>query len=87
LHNSFDAARTSSKALELHADRSDDRNSIRRSVAAKGTKPNIPPKAKRIWKIRFSRYLHRDKNAIERMFCRLRDFRRVATRDARFAFN
>ena len=40
--------------------------------------PNIPPKANRRWKNCFSPVLYRDRNAIERMFCRLKDFRRVA---------
>jgi transposase len=35
----------------------------------------------------FSPYLYRDRNAIERMFCRLKDFRRVATRYDRLAVN
>jgi transposase len=44
--------------------------------------PNIPPKANRKWKNCFSPFLYRNRNAIERMFCRLKDFRRVATRYA-----
>jgi transposase len=35
----------------------------------------------------FSPVLYRDRNAIERMFCRLKDFRRVATRYDRNAVN
>jgi transposase len=53
---------------------------IRRQVEERGTMPNIPPKANRKWKRRFSPLLYRNRNAIERMFCRLKDFRRVATR-------
>ena len=41
--------------------------------------PNIPPKANRRWKNCFSPALYKGRNAIERMFCRLKDFRRVAT--------
>lgn len=33
----------------------------------------------------YDRYLYRDRNAIERMFCRRKDFRRVATRYDRIA--
>ena len=47
--------------------------------------PNIPPKANRRWKSCFSPALYRSRNAIERMFCRLKDFRRVATRYDRLA--
>jgi transposase len=35
----------------------------------------------------FSPFLYRARNAIERMFCRLKDFRRVATRYDRNAAN
>jgi transposase len=44
-------------------------------------------KANRTWKNCFSPYLYRDRNAIERMFCRLKDFRRIATRYDRLATN
>jgi transposase len=52
---------------------------------ANGTLPNIPPKADRVWKPCFSPVLYRARNAIERMFCRLKDFRRIATRYDRLA--
>jgi hypothetical protein len=49
--------------------------------------PNIPPKNDRRWKNCFSPWLSRHCNAIERMFGRLKDFRRIATRDDRLARN
>jgi transposase len=49
--------------------------------------PNIPPRANRRWKNRFSPVLYRDRNAVERMVCRLKDFRRIATRHDRLAVN
>jgi transposase len=49
--------------------------------------PNIPPKANRKWKNCLSPYLYRNRNGIERMFCRLKDLRRVATRYNRNATN
>jgi transposase len=48
---------------------------------------NIPPRANRKWKRCFSPFLCRDRNAIGRMFCRLKDFRGVATRYDRNAAN
>jgi transposase len=62
-----------------HGDKGYDSNAIRRQVEENGTMPNIPPKANRRWKNCFSPVLYRDRNALERMFCRLKDFRRVAT--------
>ena len=71
----------------LHADKAYDSDAIRRQVEATGAMPNIPPKANRRWKNCFSRTLYKGRNAIERMFCRLKDFRRVATRYDRLAAN
>ncbi len=71
----------------LHGDKGYDSNAIRRLIEARGVMPNIPPKVNRRWKNCFSPYLYRDRNAIERMFCRLKDFRRIATRYDRLASN
>ena len=57
----------------------------RSKVEGRGAIPNIPPKANRKWKNCFSPFLYRAR--IERMFCRLKDFRRVATRYDRNAAN
>jgi len=76
-----------SKATILHGDKGYDSDAVRRKIEAKGTAPNIPPKSNRVWKNCFSPYLYRDRNAIERMFGRLKDFRRIATRYDRLAQN
>jgi transposase len=70
-----------------HGDKGYDSNAIRRQVEENGTMPNIPPKANRRRKNCFSPALYRDRNAIERMFCRLKDFRRGATPSDRLAVN
>ncbi len=62
------------------ADRAYDTNAVRRQIEDQGAVPNIPPKRTRRWKSCFSPVLYRGRNAIERMFCRLKDFRRIATR-------
>ena len=71
----------------LHADKGYDTDAIRRQVEASGAAPNIPSKVTRRWKACFSPVLYRGRNAIERMFCRLKDFRRIATRYDRLATN
>src|SRR3954453_11992616 len=87
LHRWRGAARTAS-GLRHPARRQGLRaNAIRQQVERRGTMPNIPPKANRKWKNCFSPFLYRNRNAIERMFCRLKDFRRVATRYDRNAVN
>ena len=75
------------KARIVHGDKGYDSNAIRRRIEADGMMPNIPPKANRRWKSCFSPVLYRQRNAIERMFCRLKDFRRIATRYDRLAVN
>ena len=45
------------------------------------------PDAPALWKSCFSPVLYRDRNAIERMFCRLKDYRRIATRYDKLAAN
>jgi transposase len=50
-----------------------------------GRSTEHPAKANRRWKSRFSPYLYRHRNAIERSFGRLKDFRRIATRYDRLA--
>ena len=75
------------RARIVHGDKGYDSNAIRRRIEADGMMPNIPPKANRRWKSCFSPVLYRQRNAIERMFCRLKDFRRIATRYDRLAVN
>uniref|UniRef100_UPI003013F8DF IS5 family transposase n=1 Tax=Methylobacterium nigriterrae TaxID=3127512 RepID=UPI003013F8DF len=71
----------------LLADKGYDSDAIRRQIEATGAAPNIPPKVNRCWKPCFSPVLYRGRNAIERMFGRLKDFRRIATRYDRLATN
>jgi len=72
----------------LHGDKDYDTNAVRDKIESKGTAaPNIPPKANRRWKSGFSPYFYRNRNAIERMSSRLKDFRRIATRYDRLAQN
>jgi transposase len=69
------------------ADRGYDTDPVRRRIEERGSVPNIPPKVNRRWKPCFSPVLYRARNAIERMFGRLKDFRRIATRYDRLAVN
>ncbi|WP_245517719.1 IS5 family transposase [Methylorubrum sp. Q1] len=71
----------------LLADKGYDSDAIRRQIEATGAAPNIPPKSNRRWKPCFSPVLYKGRNAIERMFGRIKDFRRVATRYDRLATN
>ena len=62
------------------ADRAYDTGAIRGQIQARGPVPNIHSKRNRHWKHCFSPIVYRGRNAIERMFGRLKDFRGIATR-------
>lgn len=61
-------------------DKAYDSNAIRDLIERQGAVPNIPSKANRRWKSCFSKTLYKGRNAVERMFGRLKDYRRIATR-------
>ena len=64
------------------ADKAYDTSAVRELSESQGAVPNIPYKANRRWKSCFSSNLYKGRNAVERMICRLKDFRRIATRVA-----
>ena len=65
---------------QLIADRAYDARKFRNWLAERGCKAVIPPNPTRKHPHRYDRRAYRRRNVIERMFCRLKDFRRVATR-------
>ena len=71
----------------LLADRAYDANPIRAMLAERGTEAVIPSTRSRTTPIPHDRDRYRQRNRIERMFCRLKDFRRVATRYDKLARN
>jgi transposase len=64
----------------LIADRAYDARKLRDWLAARGCKAVIPPNPTRKHPAQYDRAAYKTRNLIERMFCRLKDFRRVATR-------
>jgi transposase len=71
----------------LIADKAYDANSLRQLLAEQGAKAVIPSTASRRQPIPYNKALYRQRNVIERMFARLKDFRRVATRYDKLARN
>jgi transposase len=65
---------------KLLADRAYDAASLRGWLTERGTEPVIPPNPTRKNPHAYDRDAYRARNLIERMFCRLKDFRRIATR-------
>jgi transposase len=64
----------------LLADRAYDAKSLRDELAARKIKAVIPPNPTRKHPHRYDKKAYKGRNVIERMFCRLKDFRRIATR-------
>jgi transposase len=64
-----------------------DADRLRRSLRDAGAVPVIPGRRNRKRAIRYDKDRYRDRHLIENAFCRLKDFRRVATRYDKLAVN
>ncbi len=64
----------------LIADRAYDARRFRDWLAARGCEAVIPPNPTRKNPDDYDRVAYKSRNLVERMFCRLKDFRRIATR-------
>jgi len=62
------------------ADKGYDSDDVRASLLLKGILPIIPPKANRKEAIACDFRSYKDRNRVERMFNKLKQFRRIATR-------
>jgi len=72
---------------QLLADKGYDTDAIRAFLKERRIKPIIPGKANRKKKIRYDKKAYKGRNVVERCFCRLKDFRRIATRYDKLAQN
>jgi transposase len=59
----------------------------RRPAGSKASSPSSPGKSNRKKKIRHDKKAYKNCNAVERCFCRLKDFRHIATRYDKLAQN
>lgn len=71
----------------LIADKGYDTNAIRDLVERRGALAVIPSTASRRAAIPYDRDAYRARNLIERLWCRLKDWRRIATRYDKLARN
>lgn len=69
------------------ADKGYDTDSIVQAIKENGCEAVIPPKRNRTNQRLFNRSVYKDRNKIERMFSKLKQFRRVATRYERKSCN
>ena len=73
--------------MRLLADKAYDTNRLRTLLAQRSIEAVIPSIARRKAMIPYDRQAYRQRNLIERMFARLKDFRRIATRYDKLARN
>jgi len=71
----------------LIADRGYDSNAIRALLAARGAEAVIPPSSARVRQIPYDRTTYKNRNLVERLWCRPKDWRRIATRYDKLARN
>ena len=71
----------------LAGDAAYDSDGLRRFLLERGTVPVIPNNPTRKTMHPFDEEAYRQRNTIERMFCRLKDWRRIATRYDKLATN
>ncbi len=73
----------------LSADKAYDSDAIIDHLNAAGIEAVIPPRSNRLVQRPFDEHLYKNRNLVERFFCRIKHFRRIATRydklAARFA--
>lgn len=72
---------------KLIADKAYDTNPLRALLSERAIEPVIPSIRRRKPLLPYDPRAYRERNLIERMFCRLKDFRRIATRYDKLARN
>lgn len=72
---------------KLIADRGYDSNAIRTAIQAQGAEAVIPSTRSRKAPLPYNKDTYRTRNLVERLWCRLKDWRRVATRYDKLARN
>lgn len=72
---------------KLIADRGYDTNAIRAAIQQQDAEVVIPATRSRKAPIPYDRNAYRSRNLVERLWCRLKDWRRIATRYDKLAIN
>ncbi len=67
------------------ADKGYDSNSFMAKIESLGAVPVVPPRGNRLVKRAYDKVLYRERNLVERLFQKLKAYRRIATRYERLA--
>jgi transposase len=76
----IDAIDTREGIAQAAMDQAYDSNAIRAKLTAKGIEPVIPPKSNRLDGILYDKEQDKQRHKVERLFNKIKQFRRVATR-------
>ncbi len=76
-----------SRMRYLMGDKGYDADSLRRSLRKAGAVPVIPGRYNRKRAISYDRTRYKERHLVKNAFCRLKDFRRIATRYDKLAAN
>jgi transposase len=68
------------KPDSLSADKAYDTDAILEHLAHQGIEAVIPPRSHRTVQRSYDRHQYKNRNLVERFFCRIKQFRRIATR-------
>ena len=79
--------RRTKRGKKLLGDKAYDSAELRQWLKERGTKAVIPNRSNRKQPFRFDKKSYKQRHLIENAFCRLKDFRRIATRYDRLARN
>src|SRR5665213_1379774 len=79
--------RRTKPAKKLLGDKAYDSEELRQWLNERGTKAVVPNRSNRKQPFRFDKKSYKQRHRIENAFCRLKDFRRIATRYDRLARN
>lgn len=66
-------------SAELVAGKGYESKALREWLAERGTEAVIPPRKNRTIQYGYDKAIYKQRNVIERMFCRIKDWRRIAT--------
>jgi transposase len=75
------------KCRHVVADRGYDADALLELIRASGAQPHIPSTRQRLVHRSVNRHIYRQRNLVERFFCKLKHFRRIATRFDKLARN
>jgi transposase len=74
-------------AENVIADKAYDANALRAELETRGIAAVIPSKANRLTPIPHDRDIYKERHVVECFFCKIKDFRRIATRYEKTARN